>query len=104
MTSDDGEYQIIIIEPGFYGWLNSVARQPGFYSNNFFETRNLLLVQEYNQRVQQPDRYNPNLYPFRIDYYPGIDYGYDLNYQLYNYFIFFQQQYKQRLTSFQPRI
>lgn len=104
MTSDDGEYQIIIIEPGFYGWLNSVARVRGYYSQNFFETRNLMLVQEYNLRVQQPDRFDANLYPFRIEYYPGINYGYELNYQLYNYFVYFQLYYKQRLTPIEPRI
>jgi hypothetical protein len=104
MTSDDGEYQIIIIEPGFYGWLNSYARVRGYYSQNFFVTRNLMLVQEYNLRVQQPLRFDPNLYPFRIEYYPGIDYGYELNYQLYNYFVYFQLHYKQRLTPIEPRI
>jgi len=104
MSSDDGEYEIIIIEPGFYGWLNSVARARGYYSQNYLETRNLLAVQEYNLRVQQPNRYNPNLYPFRIEYYSGINYGYELNYQLYNYFIYFQLHYNQRLTSIQPRI
>lgn len=104
MTSDDGEYQIIIIEPGFYGWLNSIARARGYYSQNFFETRNLMLVQEYNLRVQQPDRFDPSLYPFRIEYYPGINYGYELNYHLYNYFVYFQLQYKQRLTPIEPRI
>lgn len=104
MTSDDGEYQIIIIEPGFYGWLNSIARVRGYYSQSFFETRNLMLVQEYNLRVQQPDRFDQNLYPFRIEYYPGINYGYELNYQLYNYFVYFQLHYNQRLTPIEPRI
>lgn len=104
MTSDDGEYQIIIIEPGFYGWLNSIARERGYYSQSFFETRNLMLVQEYNLRVQQPERFDPNLYPLRIDYYPGINYGYELNYQLYNYFVYFQLHYNQRLTPIEPRI
>ena len=34
----------------------------------------------------------------------GIDYGYDVNYKLYNYFIYFQLTYKQQLTGFIPRI
>lgn len=104
MRSDDGEYEIIIIEPGFYSWLQSTARPPGFYSQSFLENRNQLFVQEYNLRVLQPMQYNPNLYELRIDYQPNINYGYDLNYQLYNYFIYFQLQYKQKLSSFTPRI
>lgn len=104
LESDDGDYQIIIIEPGFNGWLQSMARPPGYYSQNFLESRNRLLVQEYNLRVEQPLTFDPNLYEMRIDYQPNINYGYDLNYQLYNYFIYFQLQYKQQLTSFIPRI
>lgn len=104
MQSDDGDYEIIIIEPGFNAWLQSTARQPGFYSQSFLESRNRLFVQEYNLRVMQPQRYNPNLYELRIDYQSNINYGYDLNYKLYNYFIYFQIQYKQQLSSFIPRI
>ncbi|WP_334113334.1 DUF6146 family protein [Paucihalobacter sp.] len=77
---------------------------PGYYSQSFLESRNRLFVQEYNLRVQQPLTYNPNLYEMRIDYQPDTNYGYDLNYQLYNYFIYFQLQYNQKLTSFIPRI
>ena len=103
MQSDDGDYQIIIIEPGFYGWLHSIARPSSYYSQNFLESRNRLLVQEYNLRVKQPLTFNPNFYEMPIEYQANINYGYDLNYQLYNYFIYFQLQYKQQLTSFIPR-
>ncbi len=89
MQSDDGDYQIIIIEPGFYGGLHSIARPSGYYSQNFLESRNRLFVQEYNLRVQQPLTFNPNLYEMPIEYQANINYGYDLNYQLYNYFIYF---------------
>lgn len=67
MQSDDGDYQIIIIEPGFYGGLHSIARPSGYYSQNFLESRNRLLVQEYNLRVQQPLTCNPNLYEMPIE-------------------------------------
>ena len=40
----------------------------------------------------------------QIDYQAHIDYGYEVNYKLYNYFIYFQIQYKQRLAGFVPRI
>ncbi|MBT8376497.1 MAG: hypothetical protein KJO22_06480 [Bacteroidia bacterium] len=104
MTSDDSEYEIIIIDPGFNIWLQSTARPRGYYTQSFMEARNKLYVQEWNLRVMQPQVYDPNLYELQIDYDRRIDYGYELNYKLYNYFIYFQLKYDQRLTQFVPRI
>ncbi|SNR48188.1 hypothetical protein SAMN04488009_2096 [Maribacter sedimenticola] len=104
IASDKTEYEIIIIEPGFNTWLNSIAKPEGYYSQEFLENRNYLMVVEWNQRVLQPMRYNPNLYELQIDYNQNIDYGYEVNYKLYNYFIYFQRKYNQRLGPFLPRI
>ena len=104
IANDELEYEIIIIEPGFNFWVQSRARQRGYYSQQFLENRNQLFVIEWNQRVLQPQRFNPNLYELQIDYQPNIDYGYEVNYLLYNYFIYFQLTYNQRLGPFLPRI
>lgn len=104
IANDEVEYEIIIIEPGFHTWLNSVARPEGYYSKTFLESRNTLMVLEWNRRAMQPNRFNPDLYSMQIDYQQGIDYGYEVNYKLYNYFIFFQRKYNQRLGAFVPRI
>jgi len=61
------------------------------------ETRNYFFIAEYNRRVLDPYRYSPDLYEMRIDYDRNIRYGYEVNYLLYNYFLYFQQQYKQKL-------
>ncbi|ETN95414.1 DUF6146 family protein [Zhouia amylolytica] len=104
IANDSLEYEIIIIDPGFYTWLNSIAKPRGFYSQNYLENRNQIYVINWNQRVMQPMRYSPNLYEMQIDYRSDIDYGYEVNYQLYNYFIYFQRKYNQRLGPFYPRI
>ncbi|TXE17246.1 hypothetical protein ES692_09680 [Psychroserpens burtonensis] len=104
IANDDLEYEIIIIEPGFNFWLASIARPEGYYSQNFMETRNQQMVIEWNNRVMQIQRYDQNLYELQIDYNSNTDYGYDVNYKLYNYFIYFQLTYKQQLSSFVPRI
>ncbi len=104
ISDDETEYEIIIIEPGFYTWLNSIARPEGYYSQSFLENRNIIMVTTWNQRVLQPNRFNPNLYEMQINYDPSIDYGYEVNYKLYNYFIYFQRKYNQRLGPFIPRI
>lgn len=104
IANDETEYEIIIIDPGFYTWLNSIARPEGYYAQNYLENRNKIIVAEWNQRALQPFRFDPQLYMMQIDYQPNIDYGYEVNYKLYNYFIFFQRKYNQRLGSFVPRL
>ncbi|MEO8772978.1 MAG: DUF6146 family protein [Gelidibacter sp.] len=104
IANDSLEYEILIIEPGFNSWLASTAKPEGYYSQSYMETRNIQYVMEWNQRVLQPQRYNSNLYELQIDYQPNVDYGYEVNYKLYNYFIYFQLTYKQRLGTFVPRI
>ncbi len=95
IANDSLEYEILIIEPGFNSWL--VTQRPrGFYGETFLETRNRIYVTEYNQRVLQPQRFNTNLYVQQINYEPNIHYGYEVNYLLYNYFLFFEQRYRQR--------
>ena len=104
ISSDETDYEIIIIEPGFNAWLLGTARPRGYYSQSWLEARNILLVQAWNQRNLQPQIYDPNLYLLSIDYDSRTDYGYEVNYLLYNYFVYFQLKYKQRLTNFLPRI
>ncbi|MGB5239002.1 MAG: DUF6146 family protein [Flavobacteriaceae bacterium] len=100
----ESKYEILIIEPGFYNWLNSIARPEGYYSQHFLENRNELLVLEWNRRAMLPTQYDPQLYMWQINYDPWVDYGYDVNYKLYNYFVYIQRKYNQRLSLFVPRI
>ena len=104
IANEELEYEIIIIEPGFNVWLVSTARPEGYYSQSFLESRNLLYVAEWNRRVINGTQYDPSLYEMQIDYQQGIDYGYEVNYKLYNYFIYFQRRYKQKLAGYIPRI
>lgn len=98
IANDSLEYEIIIIEPGFNLFINSIAKPRGYYSQSYLENKNRILVQDYNERVRNPQRYNPNLYVQEINYDPSIDYGYEVNYLLYNYFVFLSLEYNQRFT------
>ncbi|NRD20189.1 hypothetical protein HNV08_09015 [Winogradskyella eckloniae] len=104
ISSDESDYEIIIIEPGFNSWLLTTARPEGYYSQEWLESRNAILVQSWNQRNLQPSAFDPTLYELRIDYDTRTDYGYEVNYKLYNYFVYFQIKHNQRLSSFMPRI
>lgn len=98
IANDDLEYEIIIIEPGFSYFLNSQARPEGYYSQSYLENKNLFLVNDYNQRVKQPFRYDPNIYEQEINYDANTDYGYEVNYKLYYYFVFLSKKYNQRFS------
>ena len=98
------EFEVIIIDNGFSTWLASRAYPRNYYSLQYLENKNNLYVTEWNSRVLQPQRYSPNLYEMSIDYRPDIRYGYEVNYMLYNYLLYFQLKYKQRLGGFEPRL
>ena len=103
IANEELQYEIIIIDPGFNSWVISQAKPRNFYSQSYLEGRNRIYVAEWNNRTMQPQRYNPNLYEMRIDYSSGTDYGYEVNYLLYNYLIYFQIKNKQQLAGFVPR-
>jgi len=98
IANDSLEYEILIIEPGFNTW---ILTQPpkGYYGIPFLESRNRNFVYEYNNRVLNPQRYSTILYPMQINYEMGTHYGLEVNYMLYNYFLYFQQKYKQKFIG-----
>lgn len=98
IKNDSLEYEILIIEPGFYNWL--ATQQPrGYYGQAFLEARNQMWVMEYNRRVMTPQQFDPNLYVQQINYEFGVDYGYEVNYLLYNYLKYFQRKYNQKFPG-----
>lgn len=102
IANDSLEYEVIIIDNGFSTWLASRALPRNYYSQSYLENKNQQYVNEWNNRVLQPNRYNPNLYEMRIDYNSTINYGYEVNYLIYNYMIYFQNTYKQKLGGYVP--
>ncbi len=96
IANDSLEYEIVIVEPGFNAWLAS-QRPRGYFGLNYLDQRNDFYIIIYNMRVNDPMGFDPNLYPFRINYEMDVDYGYEVNYLLYHYFLFFEDKYNQRL-------
>ena len=102
IANDSLEYEVIIIDSGFNSWLYGNAQPRGFYSESYLENRNQIYVTEWNNRVMQPLRYN-DLYEMQINYDRNIHYGYEVNYLIYNYMIYFQITNKQQIGTFAPR-
>lgn len=102
IANDELEYEVIIIDPGFNSWLAANARPRGYYSQAYLESRNAIWVNEWNIRVGQALRYG-DLYQLRIDYNRQIDYGYEVNYLLFNYLVYFQQSNRTSFGGFAAR-
>ena len=94
IANDSLEYEIMIIDIGFTAFLATVAKPAGFYTQNYMEARNSVWVTSWNIRAQNPSRHTANIYESSIDYQPQINYGYQVNYTLFNYFLFAQRKYK----------
>lgn len=103
IANDSLEYEVIIIDPGFSTWIASRAFPRGYHSQSYMENKNIFYITEWNNRVLQPQRYNPNLYEMTINYDQNINYGYEVNYLIYNYMIYFQNTYKQNLYGYVPQ-
>ncbi|MDG1038573.1 MAG: DUF6146 family protein, partial [Polaribacter sp.] len=97
IANDSLEYEIIIFDIGFNAFLNSIAQPEGFYSQSYLEARNRAWVITWNNRVTNNIQFNQDIYENIIDYQPQIDYGYEVNYKLFNYFLFAQRKYKMSL-------
>ena len=104
ITNDRLEYEVIIIDVGFSSWFNSNARQRGYYSQSYLEARNKVWILEWNKRVNMPLNYDVNLYGMPINYDFYINYGYEVNYMIFNYLTYFQLKNNQQLGGFPAKI
>lgn len=102
IANEELEYEVIIIDAGFNSWLISRSLPRGFYNQSYLENKNRSYIIEWNSRVLQPNRFSPNLYEMTINYDFTVDYGYEVNYLIYNYMIYFQNTNNQRLFGNVP--
>ena len=103
ISNPDLEYDVIIIDGGFTSWFNSYAKPKNFYSQSYLEARNRFWVLEWNNRARNPIQYG-NIYDMEINYDSSTNYGYNVNYMIYNYLVYFQITNKQQLGGFIARI
>jgi len=90
-ATDSIEYEIIIFDSGFQSWLITNAKPMSYHTNEYYQNKNLMLVAEWNNRVRT-NRYRPP-YEYEIEYSPLVDYGLEVNYQLYWYFRYMEQKF-----------
>lgn len=87
LSNPDLEYEVIIIDNGFERWFNTNRMPKGHYSIDFLENKNRSWVQQWNAKALQP---NSGI-DYSIDYNNQTHYGYEVNYMLYHYLLYYQQ-------------
>lgn len=89
--NDSIEYELIILDPGFDFWFNTNKKGEWFYSEEYLEHWNQILVSQWNNQIGLRGRgdCSPDMY---IDYNPSIDYGKTLNYKLFYYFRYVDEE------------
>ena len=90
ILADSTEYILIVNEIDFENWLITNNRQIWYHSHEFYKAWNKIYVREFNWRVLKGADH-----PFNeiINYDFVTDYGIELDYRLYWYFMFIQKKY-----------
>ena len=96
IANDSLKYELVFIEEGFYDWMKAEAQPRSTFSQEYLEEMNFKMIDTYNFRCQDKYLY-ADLYPKPIHYDTRVDYGFEFNYLLYNYLLFFQKRYRQNL-------
>lgn len=102
IANDELEYEVIIIDAGFTGWLATYAKPRNYYTQTYMEQRNRVWVSQWNQNVISGPR--KDLFEMTIDFDNRTDYGYEVNYLLYNYLTYFQLTNNIQLGGFNARL
>ncbi|MBI9057144.1 DUF6146 family protein [Labilibaculum sp. DW002] len=88
LAEDSTEYELLILDIGFESWLATRSSIATAHSNTYYKNWNHIYVTEWNQKHLQGHPYFENY----ISYDPFEDYGFDINYKLYNYFLFVEEK------------
>ncbi len=88
--ADSTEYMLIVDEINFDSWMITNSKRIWYYSHEYYQAWNKIYVSEFNSRVLR-SAHRPFTELINYDY--SIDYGIELDYKLYWYFMFIQEKY-----------
>jgi hypothetical protein len=93
--SDSSAYSLIVNEPGFESWFATNRKPVWYYEENYYKHYNQLYTSEWNYRVRSIQYDHP--FAALIDYSYSIEYGKEVEYELYWYFQFMMIKYDFKL-------
>lgn len=92
IETDSVSYELIVMDSRFETYLATLPYSKEFYSESYYKSWIIQYVVEWNMRHNDPIRYG-DFYATQIDYDPHVEYGLDLNFRLYHYFLFIEKEY-----------
>lgn len=95
--TDDGEWDLDVIDTQFDYFLNAIAKPMSFYTESYLKTKNTLLVNEWNALYYSGK--HRNVIESAIEYDPNEKYGLKFEYKLYQVFAYVQWKYGLRLPG-----
>ncbi|AYO58948.1 hypothetical protein CO230_11040 [Chryseobacterium sp. 6424] len=96
-SSEDGEWDLVVIDSQFDYFLNAYAKPITMYSEPMLKTRNTMLVSEWNSYYLSGR--HRNVIESMIEYDPNENYGINFEYKLYQVFAYVQWRYGLRLNG-----
>lgn len=95
-TLDSTEYSLIVDEIDFDTWMITNSKRIWFYSHEYYQSWNKIYVSAFNSRVLYGAHRPFNEF---INYDHSINYGIELDFKLYWYFMFIQEKYDISLVA-----
>ena len=97
--TDNKSFEVTFKGEHFHKWMKKQTPKHKYLQSSL-EIENMQYASEWNRRVGNP-KYDSNKYVQHIDYQlkPKLNYGIDVNYELYMYFIFFEEKYEKLLIK-----
>lgn len=88
ISTDSSEYELVILDLGFESWFATHNLLAAAHSKEYYKNWNERYILEWNRLYLKGHPYFENL----IDFSPMEDYGFDVNYKLYHYFLFVEDK------------
>ena len=95
LTSDSTEYEVLIIDPTFDLWYATNYSPAKDYSNDYYRNKNWISVTNWNEYFRT-GKYGWVIDSY-IEYQPSVDYGIEVNRELFWYFRYIREKYRIRL-------
>lgn len=94
ISNPELEYEVIIFDTGFESWLQTRGKPRGYYDLAYLENKNRVWVNSWNSR----SRAGNAGFDYTIDYHSNVNYGFEVNYMLFNYLLYWQETNNIRLN------
>ena len=102
MVEDSLEYELETFDGKFESWYIMQKSPAQYRSQQYYESWNQQYVSAWNSKTMSSKNYS--FFEPIIGYEPGVDYGFELNHELFYYFQYVENILKVKIMSGSPRV